>query len=174
MGGETDSQLVNSVYIDNYAMELYHGRLDKTPGAIALRFRWYGTGTPDTVFTSLDGGATWRQRNSTVAYSPPCWQPAPGQSQLLPFGRNNIVVSSRRPGVWLLSTGFGVASSADGGDTWGWSSAGLGEVVTFRCHSHPSTANWTFCGAGDLTGFIIADAGASPKALAVFAHEPTR
>ena len=50
MGGETDSQLVNSVYIDNYAMELYHGRLDKTPGAIALRFRWYGTGTPDTVF----------------------------------------------------------------------------------------------------------------------------
>jgi len=50
MGGETDSQLVNSVYIDNYAMELYHGRLDKTPGAIALRFRWYGTGTPDVVF----------------------------------------------------------------------------------------------------------------------------
>jgi len=48
--GTTDSQLVNSVYIDNYAMELYHGRLDKTPGAIALRFRWYGTGTPDTVF----------------------------------------------------------------------------------------------------------------------------
>ena len=67
-----------------------------------------------------------------------------------------------------------MASSADSGDTWGWSSAGLGEVVTFRCHSHPSTANWTFCGAGDLTGFIIADAGASPKALAVFAHEPTR
>ena len=39
MEGETDSQLVNSVYLDNRAMELYHGRLDKTPGAIALRFR---------------------------------------------------------------------------------------------------------------------------------------
>ena len=129
---------------------------------------------PDTIFTSHDGGGTWRQRNSTVAYAPPCWQPAPGQSQLLPYGRNNVVVSSRRPGVWLLSTGFGVASSADSGDTWGWSSRGLGEVVTFRCHSHPATANWTFCGAGDLTGFVIADAGASPKALAVFAHEPTR
>lgn len=50
MPGNTDSQLVNSVYLDNYAMELYHGRLDKTPGAIALRFRWYGTGTPETVF----------------------------------------------------------------------------------------------------------------------------
>ena len=48
--GETDSQLVNSVYVDNYAMELYHGRLDKTPGAIALRFRWYGTGLPRKVF----------------------------------------------------------------------------------------------------------------------------
>ena len=129
---------------------------------------------PDTIFTSRDGGLTWAQRGSTVAYDPPCWQPAPGQSQLLPYGRNNIVVSSRRPGAWLLSTGFGVAASRDEGDTWGWSSAGLGEVVTFRCHSHPATANWTFCGCGDLTGFIIADAGASPKALAVFAHEPTR
>lgn len=28
-------------------MELYNGRLDKTPGAIALRHRWYGTGTPE-------------------------------------------------------------------------------------------------------------------------------
>jgi SPX domain protein involved in polyphosphate accumulation len=50
MAGKSDSQLVNSVYLDNTAMELYHGRLDKTPGAIALRFRWYGTGTPETVF----------------------------------------------------------------------------------------------------------------------------
>ena len=50
MQGETDSQLVNSTYVDNAAMELYHGRLDKTPGAIALRMRWYGTGKPELVF----------------------------------------------------------------------------------------------------------------------------
>ena len=50
MDGETDSQLINSVYLDNYSMELYQGRLEKSPGAIALRFRWYGTGTPDVVF----------------------------------------------------------------------------------------------------------------------------
>jgi hypothetical protein len=129
---------------------------------------------PDTIFTSRDGGSTWRQRNTTVTYDPPCFQPAPGQNQQLPYGRNNIVISSRNPNVWLLSTGFGVASSIDEGDNWGWSSVGLGEVVTFRCHSHPTTANWTFCGAGDLTGFIIQDGGISPKALAVFAHEPTR
>ena len=30
--------------------ELYHGRLDKTPGAIAYRLRWYGAGDPKIVF----------------------------------------------------------------------------------------------------------------------------
>ena len=30
--------------------ELYHGRLDKTPGAIAFRLRWYGAGDPKIVF----------------------------------------------------------------------------------------------------------------------------
>ncbi len=49
MKGESDSQMVNSVYLDNAQLELYHGRLDKTPGAIALRFRWYGS-TPAVVF----------------------------------------------------------------------------------------------------------------------------
>lgn len=47
---DTDAQLVNSVYLDNRALELYHGRLDKSPGAQALRMRWYGTATPETVF----------------------------------------------------------------------------------------------------------------------------
>lgn len=50
MAGETDAQLVNSVYLDNRSLELYRGRLDKTPGAIALRFRWYGTSVPSLVF----------------------------------------------------------------------------------------------------------------------------
>jgi SPX domain protein involved in polyphosphate accumulation len=31
-------------------LELYHGRLDKSPGAIALRLRWYGAGDPKVVF----------------------------------------------------------------------------------------------------------------------------
>jgi hypothetical protein len=48
--GESDSQFTNSVYLDNDALELYHGRLDKTPGAIALRLRWYGPGDPRVVF----------------------------------------------------------------------------------------------------------------------------
>lgn len=50
MGTKSDSQLVNSVYLDNATLELYKGRLDKTPGAIAVRFRWYGSGTPELVF----------------------------------------------------------------------------------------------------------------------------
>ena len=48
--GESDSQMTNSVYLDNDQLELYHGRLDKTPGAIALRLRWYGAGDPKLVF----------------------------------------------------------------------------------------------------------------------------
>lgn len=48
--GESDSQFTNSVYLDNELLELYHGRLDKTPGAIALRLRWYGPEDPRVVF----------------------------------------------------------------------------------------------------------------------------
>ncbi|KAI2507095.1 hypothetical protein MHU86_7364 [Fragilaria crotonensis] len=48
--GESDSQMTNSVYLDNDQLELYHGRLDKSPGAIALRLRWYGAGDPRLVF----------------------------------------------------------------------------------------------------------------------------
>lgn len=48
--GESDSQFTNSVYVDNDQLELYHGRLDKSPGAIALRLRWYGPGAPSLVF----------------------------------------------------------------------------------------------------------------------------
>jgi SPX domain protein involved in polyphosphate accumulation len=48
--GESDSQFTNSVYLDNDQLELYHGRLEKLPGAIALRMRWYGPGDPDVVF----------------------------------------------------------------------------------------------------------------------------
>lgn len=48
--GESDSQMTNSVYLDNDQLELYHGRLEKSPGAIALRLRWYGAGDPSIVF----------------------------------------------------------------------------------------------------------------------------
>lgn len=45
-----DASLVNSVYMDNSSLELYHGRLDKRPNAIALRIRWYGPDEPRDVF----------------------------------------------------------------------------------------------------------------------------
>lgn len=46
-----DNQLINSVYLDNSSMELYHGRLDKKPNALAIRIRWYGSPEPgDLVF----------------------------------------------------------------------------------------------------------------------------
>jgi len=45
-----DSQFCSSVYFDNTQLELYHGRLDKSPNAIAIRFRWYATPEPELVF----------------------------------------------------------------------------------------------------------------------------
>lgn len=45
-----DAQLANSVYLDNAEKELYRGRLNKDPQAVAIRLRWYGTGEPRTVF----------------------------------------------------------------------------------------------------------------------------
>lgn len=34
----------------NHHHNTRRGRLDKTPGAIAIRFRWYGSGIPELVF----------------------------------------------------------------------------------------------------------------------------
>lgn len=39
-----------SLYHSLFSIELYHGRLDKLPGAIAYRLRWYGAGDPKMVF----------------------------------------------------------------------------------------------------------------------------
>lgn len=35
-----DAQLTSSVYLDNSSLQLYHGRLDKRPNAIAIRIRY--------------------------------------------------------------------------------------------------------------------------------------
>ncbi|KAL3896173.1 MAG: hypothetical protein SGCHY_004251 [Lobulomycetales sp.] len=40
--GQRPSPAITSIYYDNDAFELYHGRLDKTEGAQAVRIRWYG------------------------------------------------------------------------------------------------------------------------------------
>ena len=47
---KSDSQLTNSVYLDNVDMELYKGRINKKMDALAIRLRWYGTGEPKLVF----------------------------------------------------------------------------------------------------------------------------
>ena len=45
-----DAELVQSIYLDNSSLELYHGRLDKRPNALALRLRWDGPEAGKTVF----------------------------------------------------------------------------------------------------------------------------
>ena len=45
-----DSQLINSVYLDNSSLEVYHGRLDERPNAITVRVSWHGPQDPTEVF----------------------------------------------------------------------------------------------------------------------------
>lgn len=40
---------ITSIYFDNEDLELYLGRLEKTEGAEAIRMRWYGDVTGNTV-----------------------------------------------------------------------------------------------------------------------------
>lgn len=40
---------ITSIYYDNEDLELYLGRLEKTEGAEAIRMRWYGDVTGNTV-----------------------------------------------------------------------------------------------------------------------------
>jgi SPX domain protein involved in polyphosphate accumulation len=44
-----DSQLVNSVYLDNSSLEVYHGRLDERPTALTVRISWQGPQEPTEV-----------------------------------------------------------------------------------------------------------------------------
>lgn len=119
------------------------------------------------IYVSGDGGHSWQARNGTVVSPKPVWWTDFPSDQLLSWGRNGIVATRADPSRWLIATGFGVAASTDGGETWGWSSNGIGEVCMYRCHSHPQRANWTFCPAMDLTGFFISDGGTSGLAKCV-------
>jgi len=59
-----DAQLVNSVYLDNASAELYHGRLDKKPGALALRIRWYGNTHPIVFVERKTHKESWKGEES--------------------------------------------------------------------------------------------------------------
>lgn len=126
------------------------------------------TANEKSLFVSRDGGATWTVRNTTVT-TPSLWwgcntPDAPDRcsyNAAIPFGRSQVTESQLSPGTWILASGFGVLSSTDEGNTWAWASQGIGEVCMFTCHSHPTVANWTFCGAQDLTGFILYDVAAA-------------
>ena len=44
-----DAQLINSVYLDNDSLEVYHGRLDQRPASMAVRISWHGPQEPHEV-----------------------------------------------------------------------------------------------------------------------------
>jgi len=47
---EPEDNAITSIYYDNSHLDLYRGRLEKSEGAEAIRVRWYGGMSTDTVF----------------------------------------------------------------------------------------------------------------------------
>lgn len=47
---EKEDSAITSIYYDNSKMDLYYGRLLKDEGAEAIRMRWYGGMSSDTIF----------------------------------------------------------------------------------------------------------------------------
>lgn len=47
---EKEDSAITSIYYDNSHLDLYRGRLEKTEGAEAIRLRWYGGMSSDTIF----------------------------------------------------------------------------------------------------------------------------
>lgn len=47
---EREDSAITSIYYDNSHLDLYRGRLEKSEGAEAIRLRWYGGMSSDTIF----------------------------------------------------------------------------------------------------------------------------
>lgn len=47
---EKEDSAITSIYYDNSHLDLYRGRLEKTEGAEAIRLRWYGGMSSETIF----------------------------------------------------------------------------------------------------------------------------
>ena len=84
------------------------------------------------LHVSYDGGHSWQARNGTVVDPKPAWWTNLSANQLLSYGRNGVIATRANTSRWLIATGFGVAASTDGGNTWGWSSDGIGGAHSFR------------------------------------------
>lgn len=112
----------------------------------------------NTFAVSRNSGGNWSTKNTTVISNKPGWW-TNFNNNWVPFGRNKVLKSKLQPDRWILASGFGVLITYDEGDTWSWSSTGIGEVCMYECQRHPTLINYTFCGAMDLSGFIITDIG---------------
>jgi SPX domain protein involved in polyphosphate accumulation len=44
-----DAQIINTIFLDNSSLELYHAQLDKRPNATSICLKWTGNQTPEEV-----------------------------------------------------------------------------------------------------------------------------
>jgi hypothetical protein len=61
--------------------------------------------------------------------------------------------------TWYGGGGFGPMRTDDGGQTWQYIVAGIGEVVTYKIGFHPTEPNRVYIPCGDHAGAIVTDGG---------------
>lgn len=64
-----DSQLVNSIYLDNTSLEIYHGRIENRPNAVILRLSWYGSQEPTEVMVQRKSYSTNSDGETNLEHS---------------------------------------------------------------------------------------------------------
>lgn len=64
-----DSQLVNSIYLDNASLEIYHGRLENRPNAAIVRLSWYGSQEPTEVMVQRKSFSTNNDGETNLEHS---------------------------------------------------------------------------------------------------------
>ncbi|HEX8680082.1 MAG TPA: hypothetical protein VF683_08990, partial [Chthoniobacterales bacterium] len=76
-------------------------------------------------------------------------------------GRNGLVQDPTNPSRLFLGGGYAPFRSDDGGETWRYMTAGIGETVAWRASFHPTDPNRIWFPLADLGATTVSDAGAS-------------
>ena len=76
-------------------------------------------------------------------------------------GRNGLVQDPTNANRLFLGGGYAPFRSDDGGETWRYMTAGIGETVAWRASFHPTDPNRIWFPLADLGATTVSDAGAS-------------
>ncbi|MCC5849362.1 MAG: exo-alpha-sialidase [Verrucomicrobia bacterium] len=112
---------------------------------------------------STDNGNTWTALGMGIHpdAEAPAWRKF-GETEVA-YGRNGMIQDPNDSNRWLMTTGFGIEVSTDGGATWTPASKGISMAVGFKTKFHPNDPDLVYVPTGDLTGVLLRDGGTSGR-----------